>query len=743
MQQKVRRAGRFIRRHLGALIIWGITAGFLLGGALILWAATLQIPDLASLEERQIEQSVKFYDRTGTVLLYDLHKEEQRTIVPLEEISPLLQQAVIAVEDAYFYQHSGIRPTSIVRAILTNLLSANPLGGQGGATITQQVVKGSLLVNDKTIARKLKEWILAIKLEQVLTKEQILELYLNQVPFGGSLYGAEEAAQTFFGKSAHDVTASEAAHLAPGLPAPPRLSPHRLGDSGKNDQLEIRHTLVLDKMHEHGYLTEEELDTAKGGLVEFVPPRESSIAAPHFVFYVQQYLENKYGADVLEESGWRVITTLDAEMQIKAEEVVQRKALENEVNFNASNAALIALDPTNGNILSMVGSRNYFDTEIPGAYNVTTSLPGRQPGSAFKPFAYAQAFAKGYTPDTMLFDLRTQFSTTCDSGNFSSDFPCYSPVNYDNIFRGPITMRNALAQSINIPAVKTIYIAGLTDTLRLAKAMGISTLGDPGRYGLTLVLGGGEVTLLDISSAYGVFATDGMRVPPIAVLKIESNDGTVIEDNTAVRGTQVLDRSVAQTINDVLSDTVARGPLTGGSDIFNFPGRDVAIKTGTTNDYRDAWTIGYTPNLVVGTWAGNNDNTSMEKRVSGFIVGPIWSEFMKYAVAQLPNMAFTRTETSTTGLKPVLRGVWQGSNTHIDNNLEYATQEVHSILHWVDKNNPTGPIPQNPGNDPQYVLWEAPVRGWALINRYEDGDEVPVGSAQQISSSDPEEEEAN
>src|SRR3989344_5255568 len=275
MQQKVRRAGRFIRRHLGALIVWGITAGFLLGGALILWAATLQIPDLASLEERQIEQSVKFYDRTGTVLLYDLHKEEQRTIVPLEEISPLLQQAVIAVEDAYFYQHSGIRPTSIVRAILTNLLSANPLGGQGGSTITQQVVKGSLLVNDKTIARKLKEWILAIKLEQVLTKEQILELYLNQVPFGGSLYGAEEAAQTFFGKSAHDVTASEAAYLAAVLPAPSRLSPYRLGDSGKNDQLEIRHTLVLDKMHEHGYLTEEELDTAKGGLVEFVPPRST------------------------------------------------------------------------------------------------------------------------------------------------------------------------------------------------------------------------------------------------------------------------------------------------------------------------------------------------------------------------------------------------------------------------------------------------------------------------------------
>ncbi|MDZ4226043.1 MAG: penicillin-binding transpeptidase domain-containing protein, partial [Patescibacteria group bacterium] len=447
--------------------------------------------------------------------------------------------------------------------------------------------------------------------------------------------------------------------------------------------------------------------------------------APHFVFYVQQYLENKYGADVLEESGWRIITTLDAELQVKAEEIVYRKALENTVNFNASNAALIALDPQNGNILSMVGSRNYFDTEIPGAYNVTTSLPGRQPGSAFKPFAYAQAFAKGYTPDTVLFDLRTQFSTACDTANFSNEYPCYSPVNYDNVFRGPMTMREALAQSINVPSVKTLYLAGLTDTLRLAKAMGITTLSDPGRYGLTLVLGGGEVTLLDISSAYGVFATDGVRVPPIAVLRIENNSGTIIEDNTEAQGTQVLSRSVAQTINDVLSDTVARGPLTGGSDLFNFPGRDVAIKTGTTNNYRDAWTIGYTPNLVVGTWAGNNDNTSMEKRVSGFIVGPIWSEFMKYAVARMPNQAFTRSEISTENLKPVRRGVWQGGAW--DEDEERVVQEVHSILHWVDRRNPNGPVPNNPANDSQYIYWETPVRGWALIYGYEDGASVPVG----------------
>lgn len=730
MYPTVRAGLRFVHRHSKLLIVWGITAGFVLCGLIVLWAATLQIPDLASLTERQIEQSVKIYDRTGTVLLYDLQKNQRRTVVPLSEISPALQHAVVAVEDAYFYEHAGIRPTSILRAVFTNILSGDVLGGQGGSTLTQQVVKGTLLVNDKTISRKLKEWVLAIKLDQVLTKDQILELYLNQVPFGGSLYGVEEAAQTFFGKSAADITVSEAAYIAGVLPAPSRLSPYRLDESGKNDRLEVRHNLVLDKMYEHGYLTEDELAKAKTSEVVFLPPRDSSIAAPHFVFYVQQYLENKYGADALEESGWRVITTLDADLQVKAEEIVQRKALENTVNFNASNAALIALDPTNGNILSMVGSRNYFDTEIPGAYNVTTASPGRQPGSAFKPFAYAEAFSKGYTPDTVLFDLRTQFSTSCETTNFSNEYPCYSPVNYDNVFRGPITMRNALAQSINVPAVKTIYLAGLTDTLRLAKAMGISTLGDPGRYGLTLVLGGGEVTLLDMSSAYGVFATDGVRVPPISVLRIEDTNGTIVESNEATQGTQVLERDVAQKINDVLSDQVARGPLTGGSNIFNFPGRDVALKTGTTNDYRDAWTIGYTPNLVVGTWAGNNDNTSMEKRVSGFIVGPIWSEFMNYALTKTPNNAFTRNESSSNQLKPVLRGVWEGNKVEERNGKEYVEQEVHSILHWVQKNNPNGPVPENPADDSQYVYWETPVRAWALLNGFEDGDTMVVGSSE-------------
>lgn len=664
----------------------------------MLWAATLELPDLESLQSRRVEQSVKILDRTGTVLLYDLHDQMQRTAVPLSAIAPNVQDAILAIEDPEFYTHKGIKPTAILRAVLTNFTQGELLSGQGGSTITQQVVKLSVLTTDKTISRKLKEWILALKMERVLTKQQIFELYLNQVPYGGQLYGVEEASMTFFGKHASDVTVAEAAYLAAVLPAPTRLSPY--GDH--LDQLEGRKNLVLDKMFEHGYITESERGVAKQTQVTFVPPKDKSISAPHFVFYVRQYLEDKYGEAALEQGGWRVTTTLDGDLQAKAEEIVQKGALENTAKFNASNAALVAIDPKTGGILSMVGSRNYFDTEIPGAYNVTTMHPGRQPGSAFKPFAYAEAFNKGYTPDTVLFDLRTQFSTACSPYNYTSEGNCYSPGNYDNNFRGPMSLRNALAQSINIPAVKVLYLAGLNDTIRLAKSMGITTLQDPARYGLTLVLGGGEVTLLDMTSAYGVFAADGVRHDPISVLKIEDATGRVIEDNTNPQSVQVLSRETAQKINDVLSDVVAREPL-GVNAALNFGGRDVALKTGTTNDYRDAWTIGYTPNIVVGMWAGNNDNSSMEKRVSGLIVGPMWGDVMRYALSVIPNESFTRAEY-TPAAKPVLGGAWQTPG---------ADGLVHEILYWVDKYNPTSPSPSNPANDPQYNFWEAPVRAWA------------------------------
>lgn len=690
------RAVRYARRHWRLLLLWGVSSCFVLGGLVLLWAASLELPDLQSLETRKVEQSVKIYDRTGQVLLYDLHDNAQRTVVPLSAISQNAQNAVIAIENPDFYTDAGVEPTAIARAVLTNAVQGELLSGQGGSTITQQVVKLTILTTDKTVTRKLKEWILALKMNRALTKDQILELYLNQVPYGGQLYGIEEASMTFFGKHASDLSVPEAAYLAAILPAPTRLSPY----GTHTDQLATRKNLVLDKMYEHGYLSAQQRDEAKAAQITFLPQRDSSIAAPHFVFYVQQYLEDKYGPDALEQGGWRVTTTLDADLQQHAEEIVQRNALANVDKYNATNMAMTAIDPKTGDILVMVGSRNYFDTQIPGAYNVVTMKPGRQPGSAFKPFAYAQAFSEGYTPSTVVFDVRTQFSTSCspqDTAN--STPPCYSPVNYDGAFRGPMTLRDALAQSINVPAIKVLYLAGINDTLRLAKAMGISTLTNADQYGLTLVLGGGEVTLLDMTSAYGAFADDGIHYDPIPVLKVEDAQGNVIEDNTERSGDQVLDPYVAQEINDVLSDSVARAPL-GENDLFSFPGHDVAVKTGTTNDYRDAWTIGYTPNIAVGIWAGNNDNSPMVKKVSGFIVGPAWSEFMRYALSKTDPTPFARAEIPAP-TKPVLGGNWR---------IPGSDGLVHEILYWVDKNNPTGPAPSNPASDPQFQYWDYPVR---------------------------------
>jgi 1A family penicillin-binding protein len=711
---------RFLRRHWRAILLWSFGALLFLGGIFFLWAATLQIPDLSSIETRQVTQSLKIYDRTGTVLLYDLNNDADRTVVPLSSISPNVQNATIAIEDPNFYTNPGIEVTAILRALFVDLTS----GGlsQGGSTLTQQVVKNTILTNDKTITRKLKEWVLSLKLERVLSKQQILELYLNQAPYGGSIYGVEQASETFFGIHASDLSVAQSAYLAAMLPAPSFYSPY-----GNNKAaLDERKNIVLDKMFEHGYLTAAQRDEAKSEAVSFLPPKPAAIVAPHFVFYVQQYLEQKYGADAVATGGWTVITTLDADLQAKAEAVVQAHAATNQTSFNASNTGMIALDPTNGQILVMVGSRNYFDTTIGGNFNVT--LAGRQPGSTFKPFAYAEAWEKGYTPDTVLFDVPTQFSTSCKPDDFSNTPPCYSPVNYDGLFRGPMTMRDAIAQSINVPSVKTLYLAGIADTLQLAKSMGITTLGDANQYGLTLVLGGGEVTLLQMSSAYGAFATNGTHYPTTPILQIKDANGNIIEDDTQQQGTQVMPATIAEEMNDVLSDPVARAPL-GENDNLSFPGRDVAVKTGTTNNYRDAWTIGYTPNLVVGVWAGNNDNTPMVKKVSGFIVGPEWHDFMVYALAKTPAQYFTRATVDESNLKPVLRGVWQGDQTQIVNGREIVTQSVHEILNWVDTSDPNGSIPTNPQSDPQYLLWDLPVRNWAAAHGLTDGVQVDVGAA--------------
>ncbi len=693
--------------------------GIFFFGITLIWISSFKIPTLDSFAERQVVESTKIYDKTGEILLYDVNQETKRSVVHFDEISRNVKNATIAIEDEEFYEHIGVKPTAFLRAIFANLLSLS--FSQGGSTITQQVVKNSLLSSEKLISRKLKEWVLAIRLEKILSKDEILNLYLNEIPYGGALYGIEEASKTFLGKDAGTLSIAESAYLAALPQAPSFYSPY-----GKNpDRLEARKNLVLSKMFENGFITEQEYTDAKNERVEFKPREASGIKATHFVFFVIEELEKKYGESVVRNGGLKVKTTLDYKIQEKGEEIAEKYAKENEGKFNAENAAFVAIDPKTGGILAMVGSRDYFDENIQGNFNIATAH--RQPGSTFKPFVYATAFNKGYTPETVIFDVKTQFSTSCQPENTTSQNGCYSPENYDNVYHGPLTMRQALAQSINIASVKTLYLSGIRSAIDTAEKMGIESLKNPAQYGLTLVLGGGEVSLLDMTSAYGVFANEGIRNPYTAILEIKDKSGKILEEFKA-SPRNALERESALKISDILSDNVARAPAFGETSQLHFSSRDVAVKTGTTNDYRDAWILGYTPSVALGAWAGNNDNSPMEKRVAGFIVAPMWRAFMDEILKDLPNEEFPLpTPEDPYELKPVLRGKWQGGEARfvdsISNKLatiytpketfvEYLSGGIHSILYWVDKNNPRGPVPENPNEDPQFRYWEYGVNRW-------------------------------
>lgn len=697
-------------------IILGVLAlGFVVAGAFLIWAATLKIPDVSSLSERKISQSAKIYDRTGEILLFDLSEDIDRTIIPIEDISRNIQNATVAIEDDRFYDHAGVRPVATFRAVFIQPLRGK--GVQGGSTITQQVVKNSVLTNERAISRKLKEWVIAFRLEQQLSKEEILEIYLNESPYGGTIYGVEEASQAFFGKAARDVTIAEAAYLAALPQLPTFYSPY----GNNRDALEERKNLVLFRMHDLEFITEEEYTSAQNEVVEFQAQSISGIRAPHFVFYVREQLEEEFGRRALEENGWRIITTIDMGLQEAGERIVNEYALQNEEDFLAENGSIVAMDPKTGDILTMVGSRDYFDEDIDGNFNI--ALANRQPGSAFKPFVYAQAFREGYSPDTVVFDVETQFSTTCAPDDFTDENEeCYSPQNYDLEYRGPVSLRDALAQSINVPAVKALYLVGLVDALRLARNLGVTTLEDVNRYGLTLVLGGGEVTLLDMVGAYGAFAAEGVRSESRAVLRIEDTAGNVVREYGTSQE-RVLEENVALQISDVLSDNDARAPAFGSVGPLHFPGNHVAAKTGTTNDSRDAWIIGYSPNIVVGSWAGNNDNSPMVKQVAGFIVAPMWNEFMQFALSKYPNDSFPEPRSNVNESdKPMLRGIWEGIDIQNDpSGVLRIPANIHSILFWVDKDNPKGPRPTEPEKDPQFTYWELPVRAWAEENNYQDG----------------------
>ncbi len=684
-QKKLIREVLFIGAAL-LITIFALTVG---------WIASLQLPDFNNFENRTIANSTKIYDRTGSIVLYNIHDNVRRTEVPISEMSPYVQQATISIEDAHFYEHHGFRPTSFIRAVLANIVS----GGytQGGSTIDQQVVKNALLTREKTIKRKLMEIVLAIKLDREVPKDTILQIYLNESPYGGTIYGVEEASLTYFGVHAKELTLSQAAYLAALPQSPTYYSPY-----GKHrDELEKRKNLVLERMYELGYITEAQKNEAQNEKITFLEDTSNSGKALHFVMYIREYLEEQYGSDVVENGGLKVITTIDYNLQKQLEDIVKEGALSNEKKYKASNAAAVAIDPKTGQILAMVGSRDFFDTEIPGQYNI--ALADRQPGSSFKPIVYAAAFEKGYTPETVLYDVPTEFSALCDPyGNPKSGVnasACYMPENYDGNFRGPISLRNALAQSLNVPAVKLLYLTGINTAVKLAQDMGLSTIQDPQRYGLSLVLGGGEVTLLELTNAYGVFADNGIYHPPTGILEVRDGDGTVLEKFTQ-KENQVLPDSVTSLISSVLSDNVAKIPAYGpiSSSPFNFGDRPVAAKTGTTNDYRDVWVVGYTPSVVLGMWGGNNNNTPIDKKVAGLVLAPIWHKAMQVVIGT-STVEYFPDPLPNTSSKPILRG-------------DYCTDGIHTILAFVNKDDPDGAYPTNPRSDPQYNNWETAIQNW-------------------------------
>lgn len=615
----------FLKKSYSVFKIFFFFALILITGILFLFFYYgKDLPRPEKFTEREFFQTTKIYDRTGEVLLYSIYGEEKRTIVPFEKIPDFLKKAVIAVEDANFYKHSGLDLKGILRSINLNLKIGEPI--YGGSTISQQLIRSSFLTREKTLKRKIREIILTLELERRYSKEQILFWYLNQVPFGQNSYGVQAASQTYFGKSVWDISLAEAATLAALIKSPSYLSPY----GEHKEELLTRKDYVLEMMVKEGYIRKEEAEKAKKEEIKFQEIL-NPIKAPHFTLYVKELLEKKYGKEFLEQKGLKVYTTLDWELQQEAEKLVKEKAKENE-KYRAFNLALVALDPKTGEVLTMVGSKDWYGEPypkncLPGKdclfdpkFNVATSLPGRQPGSAFKPFVYAKAFEKGYSDKTIVVDELTNFGIWGGKP--------YIPQNYDGKFRGPVTLRAALAQSLNVPSVKVLNsLAGLTESIELAKEMGITTLTNPPFfYGLSIVLGGGEVRLLDMVSAYGVFALDGKRIEPSFILKIEDKDGNILERNQPTPK-RIISSQVARLISDILSDNEARAPIFGWNSPLFIKEFQVAVKTGTTANYRDGWAIGYTPSLVVGVWAGNNDNSPMLKKPGVVVAGPLWHEF--------------------------------------------------------------------------------------------------------------------
>ncbi|MEK7581322.1 MAG: transglycosylase domain-containing protein [Patescibacteria group bacterium] len=600
--------------------------------AFIVFAKDLPSPN--KLTARDSSLSTKIYDRHDK-LLYDIYGDKNRALVKWNELPPYVKEATISIEDKDFYKHGGFSLTGIARSFL-NLVVLRRVSG-GGSTITQQVVKNTLLSSEQTLTRKLKEFFLSIQVERKYTKDEILQIYLNEVPYGGTAWGIEAAAQTYFGKEARDLTMAEAVILA-GLPQRPSFySPY-----GTNPKAYVaRANDVARRMREDGKIAKDQEEKLKQDIpnVEF-SPNDQGIKAPHFVFYVKDLLTQKYGEKFVEQGGLKVKTTLDLELQEKAQKIVKEE-VDKLADFKVGNGSAVVMDPKNGQILSMVGSKEYFAKDYDGQVNVAMSL--RQPGSALKPFTYATGFKAGYTSATVLMDVLTEFP-----GGIGQ--PPYKPVNYDGKYRGPVQIRFDLGNSLNVPAVKMTALVGIKNMLRTAYDAGIESL-EPSdenlkRFGLSVTLGGGEVKLLELTNGYATFANQGQVNEPVAILEVRDKSGKILEEVKESKSKRVIGEDVSFLISHILSDNNARSTVFGPNSFLNISGKTVAVKTGTTDDKRDNWAVGYTPSVAVGVWVGNNDNSPMNPKIASGITGatPIWNKIIAEALFGKPAENFNKPD---------------------------------------------------------------------------------------------------
>ena len=620
-----------------------VVVGFLLVffGSIVFFAT--QVPSPSDLTSRSIASATKILDKNGE-LLYDIYQDQNRTPIKLVDVPEHVKQATIAIEDKDFYTHSGFSIIGIIRAAIDSITSRRIEGG--GSTLTQQLVKNALLTSDRSLIRKMKELILAIQVERTYTKDQILEMYLNEIPYGGTAYGIEAAANLYFGKHAKELTLAESALLS-GLPQRPSVySPY-----GTNPELsKERQSAVLKRMVDDKYITKQQAKEAESQKLEYRTAKtQQGFKAPHFVLYVKAKLIEQFGDRLVEQGGLRVTTTLDYKLQEKAEEIV-KKEIEKLNSAKIGNGAAVAMETKTGQILAMVGSKDYFGDSKPDGCiegdscvfegNVNVVTRERQPGSATKPITYAKALEKGYTAAFTIMDVKTEFP--------GGDKPSYIPVNYDGQFHGPVQMRYTLGNSYNIPAVKTLALVGVKDVLDLGYRMGLlnwePTTENVNSVGLSLTLGGRVVRLLDLTSAFGVLGNKGQQVDPVSILKVTDNKGKTLYEFKPTEGRKVLDEGIAFIISDILADNGARTAAFGPNSYLNISGKTVAAKTGTTDEKKDNWTIGYTPSYVVGVWVGNNDNTPLDPKVASGVTGasPVWSLLMKEVLKDKSNEPFER-----------------------------------------------------------------------------------------------------